>query len=162
MPLTDEQRNEAVMAHWEIIVKTANQFARCRDEADDLTQAGATRVLQGLGQAAPRHLPAWIQHVARNAMIDVLRTRNLYRRRYPQNGDLLSGTPTRETRYAWSDERDTLERCLPMLSVERREVVRLKRDGLTHERIGQRLGIPAGTAKTRLLSAVRELRKMVA
>jgi len=56
-------------------------------------------------------------------------------------------------------ERARIERAIAHLSEERREIVMCSYfGGLTHEEIAQQLGIPVGTVKSRLASALRTLR----
>mgnify|MGYP001499275923 CR=1 FL=1 len=56
-------------------------------------------------------------------------------------------------------ERIRVGRAIEHLSQEQREIVMSSYfDGLTHEEIAQHLGIPVGTVKSRLASALRALR----
>jgi len=83
---------------------------------------------------------------------------NLRRRKRPDGADtdvleMLPDTRTAET------SRSELAAALRMLSAEQREVVLMRfLDGFSLEEIGTALGIPVGTAKSRLHNALRTLR----
>ena len=109
--------------------------------------------------AAPvqARLRMWLFAIARNAVIDAARHRG--RRpplgahpEQPDHGDPCDG-------YARFDDADLVRTGLATLSpAHRATVVAIYLDGLTYEQAAARLGIPAGTVKSRVFTALRSLR----
>lgn len=65
-------------------------------------------------------------------------------------------SPSREV--AGREEAERIERAFSALGEEKKEIILLARvAGLSHSEIGERLGIPAGTARMRLFRALGEL-----
>jgi RNA polymerase sigma-70 factor (ECF subfamily) len=102
-------------------------------------------------------LRMWLFAIARNAVIDAARRRGRRPRLVahpepPDQGDPVDG-------YARFDDADLLRTGLAALSpAHRASVVAIYLDGLTYEQAGVRLGIPAGTVKSRVFAALRSLR----
>lgn len=110
------------------------------------------------GRTLANPLRTWLYAIARNAVIDAVRTR----RRRP----VLHPDPARELRlvdqrdtYARFDTADEVRSGLARLSaVHRDAVVAVFLDELTYEQAATRLGIPVGTVKSRAFYALRTLR----
>ena len=103
----------------------------------------------------------WMMNVARNAAIDKLRSRSyqesLKNRSIPDNVD--TGIPA--TVLPNTDDIG-LKKILTRLKEEHRVLIDLSYfQGFTHEEIAKALDIPLGTVKTRIRSALIQLRTMI-
>ena len=104
----------------------------------------------------------WMLNIARNAAIDEVRSKG-YRdsqknQSFPENVDGSVGGAVSDPVY-----RDVgLKKILSKLKSEWRVLVDLSYfQGFTHEEISKLLNIPLGTVKTRIRSALIELRTMI-
>jgi RNA polymerase sigma-70 factor (ECF subfamily) len=136
----------------------ALKFTGDRQEAQDVLQ----EVFLELWRRAPAFDAtlgsgaAWILMIARGRSIDHLRRRIRERKR------VASLEPVRDDRGMSAGDEEWLARSMPSLPAELREVVHLAyARGLTREQIASTLGIPVGTVKTRLRSAVMQMSGML-
>jgi len=103
----------------------------------------------------------WMLNIARNAAIDKIRSRSyqdsLKNRSIPDNTDIGIGGMT------IPQVGDVgLKKILTRLKEEHRQLIDLSYfQGYTHEEIAKSLGIPLGTVKTRIRSALTHLRTMI-
>ena len=104
----------------------------------------------------------WMLNIARNASIDEIRSKGykdaLKNQPLPENVDVnVPGAAT------LSEVKDTgLRRLLTKLKEEHRTLVDLSYfQGFTHEEISKALNIPLGTVKTRIRSALIQLRTLI-
>jgi RNA polymerase sigma factor (sigma-70 family) len=111
---------------------------------------------------AKGRLFTWMLNVARNAAIDKLRSRSyqdsLKNRSIPENVDIaMPGAITVQ-----QSEDVGLKKILTKLKEEHRILIDLSYfQGYTHEEIAKVLQIPLGTVKTRIRSALIQLRIMI-
>ena len=111
---------------------------------------------------AKGRLFTWMMNVARNAAIDKLRSRgyqdSLKNRAFPESVDI--NIPAAVTQQQGDDI--GLKRVLTKLKKEHRVLIDLSYfQGYTHEEIAKALDIPLGTVKTRIRSALIQLRTMI-
>jgi RNA polymerase sigma-70 factor (ECF subfamily) len=104
----------------------------------------------------------WMMNVARNAAIDKLRSRayqdSLKNRSIPENVDIT--IPAAVVQQQGDDV--GLKRVLTKLKKEHRVLIDLSYfQGYTHEEIAKALDIPLGTVKTRIRTALIQLRTMI-
>lgn len=104
----------------------------------------------------------WMMNVARNAAIDKLRSRSyqdaLKNRSIPENVDI--NIPEAATIQQTDDI--GLRKILTKLKEDHRVLIELSYfQGFTHEEIAKSLDIPLGTVKTRIRSALTNLRTMI-
>lgn len=112
---------------------------------------------------AKGRLFTWMMNVARNAAIDKIRSRgyqdSLKNRAIPENTD--SSSMTAMTTAPRIDDVG-LKKVLTRLKDEQRVLIDLSYfQGYTHEEISKSLNIPLGTVKTRIRSALIQLRTMI-
>jgi RNA polymerase sigma-70 factor (ECF subfamily) len=146
------------------------RFVHDRALAEDLAQDGFLRVYQRLGSFDPeRKFSSWFFQVLRNVTIDYLRVH-----RTPTTSldelqadgrpvpfvDRESATP--EELAGRGELASAMAAALSRLRPEYREVVLLRyQEGLTQPEIAQTLGLPAGTVKTYLHRARKELAELL-
>jgi len=103
------------------------------------------------------HFGPWLQRIVANVCRDQRRRRRLVRF-VPLDGTFDEPQPGDPFRA--SLDREAIGRAIAQLSGEHREVVVMRYMlDLTNEEIGERLGIPTGTVKSRLHYAFIELRR---
>src|SRR5687767_4353297 len=140
-----------------------NQIIPDRETANDVLQEVFINIWNknGLYDPSKGRLFTWMLNIARNAAIDKIRSRG-YRdsqRTQPileteSSGMRMSSNP------AVSDV--GLKKVLTTLNEESRKLIDLSYfQGFTHEEIAKMLGIPLGTVKTRIRTAIIQLRTMI-
>jgi len=158
---------------WEEVARTYGRFLYTvayrltgnDDDAQDLVQDVLLRVRRGLETYRPGSLEGWLSRITTNAFLDDVRRR----RRRPL--DALPDDPDRavppaigadETSAAESIS-DEVQAALTRLPDEyRAAVVLCDVVGLSYEEIGEALGIPVGTVRSRIHRGRRQLREGLA
>jgi RNA polymerase sigma-70 factor (ECF subfamily) len=130
-----------------------------RGLAEEATQQTFVQAWRGARRFEPtRELAPWLATIARRVAIDVHRRES---RRSHERLDEVHNDPavvtlpvSAESAYeVWE-----VRRAVEELPAEERDVVRLQHlEGLTHAEIATRLGVPAGTVKSRSFRAHRHL-----
>lgn len=130
------------------------------DEIADLVQEIFARAFQGLrGFDGRSRFFTWLYRIAVNHTIEGLaRVRQRRRFEMPRGPDdgmyldsLLGLAETPEESLAAKQVADSILRAFEQLPKEYREAVQLRElDGLSYGEIGERLGVPAGTVRTRI------------
>ena len=125
--------------------------------AEDITQAVFLKVWSAPDLFRSGNFGAWIARVARNRALDVLRSRASHQElELPQS---LPETEAIEDAAFARLDRARVHEALDRLPSEQRQPIELGFfDGITHEEIARRTGIPLGTIKTRIRSGLRKLR----
>ena len=158
---------------WEEVARTYGRFLYTvayrltgnDTDAQDLVQDVLLRVRRGLETYRPGSLEGWLSRITTNAFLDDVRRR----RRRPL--DALPDDPDRavppaigadETSAAESIS-DEVQAALTRLPDEyRAAVVLCDVVGLSYEEIGEALGIPVGTVRSRIHRGRRQLREGLA
>jgi RNA polymerase sigma-70 factor (ECF subfamily) len=130
---------------------------RDRQRAEDAVQETFTAVWRSAASYKPERGPAapWLYAVARNAIVDRMRTRTEPAADPPEVASPEPGPPDRaEASYvSWR-----VHRALEELPPKEREVVELAYwSGLSQSEVAEYLHIPLGTVKTRTRSALARL-----
>lgn len=120
--------------------------------AEDLTQETFLRVHRRLGTFRYQSkFSTWLFQIARNAGIDALRSRERRNR-------LLTVVPPPSSSVADGAARVEIDGALASLTPKLRECfVLVEVFGFTHREVAETLGIPEGTAKTRVFRARAQL-----
>lgn len=129
--------------------------------AEDAVQEASARAWAARGTLRdPDTLPAWFGRIVVNAARDELRRRA----RRPAIAELALAAPLPDPALRDdADERDEVAHALARLSPDARVVLALRYGAdLTVPAIAARLGIPEGTAKTRLRDALEAARRAIA
>lgn len=140
------------------------------EDAADVTQEAFFKAWRGLpsfqGESA---FSTWLYRLTGNAAIDLMR------RERKRRGDLsLDDTqgdwdrrladpaPLPERRLEGQELRQAVAGALALLSLEHRQILVLREiNGASYEQIGQVLGLPAGTVKSRVARARLALAKLL-
>jgi RNA polymerase sigma-70 factor, ECF subfamily len=126
-----------------------------RDLAEDVLQEAYVRVWTQARQFDPERgaAMAWLSRIVRNLAIDQIR------RERGAHDDIADHA---ETLYAPATplaDRTDLNRSLARLRDDQRDILRLAFvQGYTHEELVDRLGVPLGTAKSRVRRGLEQLR----
>jgi RNA polymerase sigma-70 factor (ECF subfamily) len=128
---------------------------RRRDLAEDVLQEAYVRVWAQARQFDPERGPAlaWLSRIVRNLAIDQIR------RDRGATDDIADHAETLRAPSAPLAERADLSRGLSRLKPDQRQILKLAFvQGYTHEELVERLGVPLGTAKSRVRRGLEQLR----
>ena len=164
--LLKEQNNDAfnyLYDHYSGALFTIiNQIVPDKDTASDVLQEVFVNVWRKIGtyDETKGRLFTWMLNIARNAAIDKVRSKSY--RDNQRNQTIAEG----ESGMAMSSNpvvNDVgLKKVLTTLNEEYRKLIDLSYfQGFTHEEIAKMLGIPLGTVKTRIRTAISQLRTMI-
>ena len=140
-----------------------NQIVPDKDTASDVLQEVFVNIWKKMDSydAAKGRLFTWMLNIARNAAIDKVRSKG-YRdnqRNQPMAESENSGIAM-STNPIVNDV--GLKKVLTTLNEEYRKLIDLSYfQGFTHEEIAKMMGIPLGTVKTRIRSAISQLRTLI-
>lgn len=162
-----EAYEQLVRRRIESMVRTALAILGHEADAQDAVQeafVAAWRRLPGLRD--PERFDAWLGRILLNACRMTLRRRRGVREiRMVDAGDEEAGpADARAGRFDQAAaDADAFDRAFARLPIEERALLVMRhRDELPVAEIGARLGIPAGTAKSRLFHARRALERALA
>ena len=165
--LLKEQNNDAfnyLYDHYSGALFTIiNQIVPDKDTASDVLQEVFVNVWRKIGtyDETKGRLFTWMLNIARNAAIDKVRSKGYRDNQRTQSivegenaGMPISSNPV---------VNDVgLKKVLTTLNEEHRKLIDLSYfQGFTHEEIAKMMGIPLGTVKTRIRTAISQLRKMI-
>jgi RNA polymerase sigma factor (sigma-70 family) len=125
--------------------------------AEDVTQSVFLKLWSAPEAFRGGNFPAWLSRVARNRVLDVLRSQAAK----PADeipADLAADRSLDDDVFARIDAQ-RVRSALRGLSEEQRVPIELGFfGGITHEEIARRTGVPLGTIKTRIRAGLRRLR----
>jgi len=165
--LLNEQNNDAfnyLYDHYSGALFTIiNQIVPDKDTASDVLQEVFVNVWRKMStyDETKGRLFTWMLNIARNAAIDKVRSKGYRDNQRTQPiaegenaGMSISSNPV---------VNDVgLKKVLTTLNEEYRKLIDLSYfQGFTHEEIAKMLGIPLGTVKTRIRTAISQLRTMI-
>jgi len=164
--LLKEQNNDAfnyLYDHYSGALFTIiNQIVPDKDTASDVLQEVFVNVWRKIStyDETKGRLFTWMLNIARNAAIDKVRSKGYRDNQRTQSiaegesGMAMSSNPV---------VNDVgLKKVLTTLNEEYRKLIDLSYfQGFTHEEIAKMLGIPLGTVKTRIRTAISQLRTMI-
>ena len=164
--LLKEQNNDAfnyLYDHYSGALFTIiNQIVPDKDTASDVLQEVFVNVWRKIStyDETKGRLFTWMLNIARNAAIDKVRSKGYRDNQRTQtiaegeSGMAMSSNPV---------VNDVgLKKVLTTLNDEYRKLIDLSYfQGFTHEEIAKMLGIPLGTVKTRIRTAISQLRTMI-
>jgi len=134
-----------------------------RTDADDVLQETFLQVWNQAERFDPTRANAdgWMLMIARSRAADRLRKRAANKlAAEPVHEPAVSTNPGEKLEA--SDDATRVSAALARIPPEQGDLIRLAfYDGLTHEQIARKLGIPLGTVKTRMRAALARLREIV-
>jgi RNA polymerase sigma factor (sigma-70 family) len=134
------------------------------ETASDVLQEVFVNIWQKIGSYDPTkgRLFTWMLNVARNAAIDKVRSKGFRNSRQnvslpEQDGVQIGGAVAQP-----DPDNKGLRKMVNGLKEDQRVLVELSYfQGFTHEEIAKKLGIPLGTVKTRIRTALTQLRTLL-
>jgi RNA polymerase sigma-70 factor (ECF subfamily) len=140
-----------------------------RAEAEELLQEVFIELWRRAGQYDPGRaaVSTWVVTIARSRALDALRARARRGGDMHLSAEDVSMAAPSETRpdqmIASSSRNEAVHRALAEISEPQREVLELSYfEGLSHSEIAERLSLPVGTVKSRILGAMKTLRTVLA
>jgi len=140
-----------------------HQVVNDRDTANDVLQEVFVNIWKKIGtyDTSKGRLFTWMLNVARNAAIDKVRSKSfqndLKNQSLPDDVNKMASLS-----FLPGTDDSGLRKILARLKEEYRSLVELSYfQGYTHEEIAKGLNIPLGTVKTRIRSALLQLRTMI-
>lgn len=132
--------------------------------AEDILQEAFVKIWNNFSQydSSKGRLFTWMINLTRNLTIDTLRSKG-YKKQQKISKDENSVSNYHDKNYG-ADKFDTLglRKQVANLKPEQKSIIDLAYfNGYTQEEISKEMGIPLGTVKTRMRSAIMELRKML-
>lgn len=164
MARDDSALGEVVDAYGGLVFGMAVRVLADRGLAEEVAQDVFVALWRrpGAFDAARGTLQSFLMGVARNKAIDVVRreeTRKRTRETLMAEQEATSESPSATEHI---DERQRVTAALAQLSGPQREAVVLAYyGGRTYREVGEELGIPEGTAKTRLRDGLAKLRELL-
>src|SRR3954468_16323705 len=153
---------EVARSHGRFLYTVAYRLTGNREDAEDLVQEVLLRVRRGLETYQPGSLQGWLSRITTNAFLDEVRRR---RRRpvdlLPEDPDWVL-PPTASADEALESEvlPDDVQNALKRLPEDfRSAVVLCDVVGLPYHEIGDALGVPVGTVRSRIHRGRAMLRK---
>ena len=164
--LLNEQNNDAFNYLYDnysgAIYTIINQIVPDKDTANDVMQEVFVNIWRKIKtyDATKGRLFTWMLNIARNAAIDKVRSKGF---RDNQKTQTMVGDESRVGMNINPTVSDVgLQKVLTTLNEEYRKLIDLSYfQGFTHEEIAKMLGIPLGTVKTRIRTAISQLRTMI-
>ncbi len=146
------------LAHRGEIQEYLDRRLRCKETAADLTQDTFIRLSEQMALTPIANFRAYLFSSARNLFIDHTR-RQAHRQGEPLDAQATSSvepsTPTLEQAAIANQQLTRLNDVIQNMPAACRDVFMMVRvEGLTYVQIGQRLGIPAKTAYSRMVKAL--------
>ena len=151
---------QLVQARLDDTYRLARLILRDAQEAEDATHDAFIRAWQEHGRLRdPDKFDAWFSRILVNACRDRLRRRKV---RQHDGLDRASEAPSTDDAHLGVDDRDAIGRAFAALSPDHRiaVVLRYYRD-LQVEEVARVLGVPVGTARSRIHYALRHLRMVL-
>lgn len=140
-------------------------------DSEEVTQDVFLRVWNNAGQFDSKRASAlgWMVAIARHLAIDRMRSRlsSASKKETPIGKTKIAqtvpdGRDNPHTAAERSDAAEEVTRALNALGEEHRKVIDLSYfEGLSHAKIAEQLDTPLGTVKTRMRSAITQLREML-
>ena len=131
--------------------------------AQDVLQDVFVKIWSNIDQYDPRkgRIYTWMLNIARNAAIDKLRSKGEIMKGKIQTGDDIVDTIGRSMKTEQATDSIGLRKAIGALKPEYEVIINLAYfNGYTLDEISKTLEVPLGTVKTRMRSALKQLREV--
>jgi RNA polymerase sigma-70 factor (ECF subfamily) len=156
---------EAFERHQSELLGTLYYLVGNLEDARDALQEAFVKCWRHQDKVAEvQNLKAWIFRIALNTGRDLRETAWRRKRQHLPDDEALPASPglAPDEQLEQDDRLARLRAALSELRTEEKEVFLLRQNGeLTYEEIGDALGIPSGTVKTRMRMALQRLRHVL-
>lgn len=135
-----------------------------RELAEDILQEAFIKIWNNFSNYDPMkgRLFTWILNITRNLTIDTLRSKGYKKQEKISSDENSVSNYTDDSKSAERFDAMGLRKQLVNLKPEQRSIIDLAYfNGFTQDEIAKAMGIPLGTVKTRMRSAILELRKIL-
>jgi RNA polymerase sigma-70 factor, ECF subfamily len=135
-----------------------------KEIAEDILQEAFVKIWNNFSSydATKGRLFTWMLNIARNLSIDMIRGKSYKKQTKIQSSENAVTNASNSTNE--NDRFDTLglRKQLTALKEDQKQIIDLAYfEGFTQNEISQKLGIPLGTVKTRMRTAIQELKKIL-
>lgn len=135
-----------------------------KELAEDILQEAFVKIWNNFSSydAAKGRLFTWMINLTRNLTIDTLRSKGYKKQRKISSDENSVSNLTDNAAVAEKFDALGIRNQLSNLKPEQRSIIDMAYfNGFTQDEISKEMGIPLGTVKTRMRSAILELRKML-
>lgn len=135
-----------------------------RELAEDILQEAFVKIWNNFSSydTGKGRLFTWMLNITRNLTIDTLRSKGYKKQAKISSDENSVSNFTDDSRISERFDAMGLRKQLANLKPEQRSIIDLAYfNGYTQDEISKELGIPLGTVKTRMRSAIIELRKLL-
>lgn len=140
------------------------RMVESKELAEDILQEAFVKIWNNFNNydTSKGRLFTWMLNITRNLTIDTLRSKG-YKKQQKISSDENSVSNVTDENFG-ADKFDTIgiRKQLANLKPEQRSIIDLAYfNGFTQDEISREMGLPLGTVKTRMRSAILELRKLL-
>ncbi|OUW76601.1 MAG: hypothetical protein CBD74_12905 [Saprospirales bacterium TMED214] len=128
-------------------------------DVDDCLQVVFVKLMEKGGEVAPPALRSWLYRVASNESARLWRTKAATEKMYQKHGGVGVTAPDPTAAAMKAETTEQLKKALRELPESWQQIVSLRiYENLTFQQIADQLGIPLGTALTRMRRALERLK----
>jgi RNA polymerase sigma-70 factor (ECF subfamily) len=135
-----------------------------RELAEDVLQEAFIKIWNNFSNydSLKGRLFTWMLNITRNLTIDTIRSKGYKKQAKIQNSENTVNNISDKTNTAESFDAMGIRKHLTLLKNDQKEIIDLAYfGGFTQDEISKKLSIPLGTVKTRMRTAIIELRKVL-
>ncbi len=148
----------------EILNGIINRMVEDRELAEDILQEAFVKIWNNFGQydKTKGRLFTWMLNITRNHAIDTIRSKG-YKKQHLISADENAVSSYADENYS-AEKLDVIgiKQKIVLLKPEQRNIIELTYfGGYTQDEVSKAMGIPLGTIKTRVRTALSELRKLL-
>ena len=132
--------------------------------AEDILQEAFVKIWNNFStyDASKGRLFTWMVNLTRNLAIDTLRSKAFKKQAKIQKSDIAVGNVSDSADEIGKHDAMGIRTQLQMLKEDQKEIIDMAYfNGFTQDEISKKLGIPLGTVKTRMRTAISNLKKLL-
>ena len=135
-----------------------------KELAEDILQEAFVKIWNNFSNydSVKGRLFTWMLNITRNLTIDTIRSKGYRKQGKIQNSENTVDSISSNTNIAESFDALGIRKHLTLLKQDQKQIIDLAYfGGFTQDEISKQLAIPLGTVKTRMRTAIMELRKLL-